>query len=294
MSLTTSNISAGIKDNYEPGFKDEVFHNTFFNFFGPFSDSGGDTHKRWKAHTTGNSSVELYVEDQGQPAAGHQAYVNLAQEYLAFRFLTRVTGHARAALRSQWFNAIEEEQALGNKDLIDLMSTTAMASTYGLEAHIAATGTFGGVSRGSASYIESLVTAINRDLELTDILDMIEQLSDNDRGARPNVIVGPLNQQTRIYQFAAPGGMKVVDNRDAAPNFQQQAVAGMVPIFVPDWTDTVIAMFRKEDVAAIEHQGYLVKDMAPSGDSDVYQTSWMGLILHQRPRLAGKLTGCTA
>jgi hypothetical protein len=296
MSATTGTISEVIKDNYEPGFKDEVFHNTFFNYFGPFVDSGGDTHKRWVAHTTGNSSVELYAEDQGQPGPGNQAYVNLAQAYLAFRFLTRVTGHAEAALRSQKFGVIEEEQTLGNADLVDLMSTTFMASTYGLEAHIAATGTYGGVARGSTTYIESLVTALSREVQLTDLLDMVEQLSDNDRGARPNMIIGPLNQQTRIYQFAAPGGMNVQPrDGDPAPGFLgTQSIVGMAPLFVPDWTDTVLCFLRREHVAAIEHQGYLVKEMAPSGDSKVFQTSWMGLILHQRPKLAGKLTGCTA
>lgn len=295
MSVTTTNLAEGIREQYEPGFIDEVFHNnSLFPVFGPFVPSKGDTHYRWKCHTTGNSSVELYTEDQGQPAAGHQSYVNLAEEFLAFRFLTRVTGHAQAALKSQWFPVLEEEQNLGNADMVDLMTTTFMGSTYGLEAQIAATGTYGGVARGSASYIESLVTALNRDLELTDILDMFEQLSDSDRGSRPNIVLGPLNQQTRIYQMAAPGGMKTVGNDDAAPNFQGQSIAGAMGLFVPDWTDTVLCYLRKEHVVAIEHQPYLVKEMAPSGDSSVYQTSWMGLLLHKRPKQAGKHTGATA
>ena len=39
---------------------------------------------------------------------------------------------------------------------------------------------------------------------------------------------------------------------------------------------------------------FSVKDMGPSGDSDVYQLSWGGQLVCKQPRFQGKLTGVTA
>jgi hypothetical protein len=208
--------------------------------------------------------------------------------------MTQITGHARAALRSRWFGAIEEEQTLGQADLIDLINTTYMASTYGLEAAIAATGSYGGITRGSVTYFESKVTAVNDVLASTDLQDMLEALKDNDIGVVPNLLIGPVNQETNIYRLTPDAGMRVTDYQNPLPNFQNQRVAGMQPAFLGDWTDTVLCFLRREHVHVIQHQPFQVKEMAPSGDSDVTQNSYMGVIVHKRPRLAGKLTGVTA
>jgi len=300
MSVIVSNFNSnlGIQIAYEPGFQQLVWrNNSLLPLFGPAVDTGGGEYIYWHANTSGNSSVEIYSEDQALPAAGNQTYVSLYQAPMAFRFVTRVTGHARAALRKQWFAVIEEEQTLGNADMVDLMTTSFMGSTYGLEAHIAATGAYGGVTRGSSTYIESAVTTVSREVQLTDIMDMVETLSDNDRGQRPNMLLGAVNQQTRMYQFAAPGGMKVQQaGSDPTPGFNPYAmdICGMAGHFLPDWTDATICLLRKEHVVFYEHQPYQIHDQNRSGDSDVLQTSWMGLLLHKFPMFAGKLASCTA
>lgn len=294
MPVTTSTHAEAIREKYEPGFQRTVWrNNSLLPLFGT-SDSGGDTAKRWKLQISGNNSVEIYTEGQGQPTAGNQEYVNCAVDYMAFRFMTSITGHARAALRSNWIVSWDEEQTSGIEDLVDLITTSFMGSTYGLELAIAATGTYAGLTRGSISYFESAVTAVNLPLASTDIQDMLETLKDNDRGKSPNLLIGPVNQETNIYRLAPSAGMRTTDYSDPLPNFQNQRVAGMACAFLPDWTDTVLAFFRREDVETVQHQPYQVKEMAPSGDSDIYQNSWMGVIVHKNPKYAGKLTGVTA
>jgi hypothetical protein len=295
MPGTTSTLSTAIREAYAPGFELTVYRNRgLLPLFAPPIDSGGDTAYRWKINTTGNNSVEIYSEGQGQLAPGNQAYVNAAVDYLAFRFMTQITGHLRAALRSRWFNAIEEEQSLGMEDMIDLINTTYMASTYGLEAAIAATGSYAGLTRGSITYFESAVTAVNDSLALSDIQDMLEGLKDNERGVTPDLLLGPVNQETNIYRLAPEAGMRTTGYENPLPNFQGQRVAGMTPAFLGDWTDTVLCYLRRSDVKVIQHQPFMVKEMAPSGDSDVMQNSYMGIIVHVNPKLAGKNTGVTA
>lgn len=295
MPVTTTTLAEGVREAYSPGFELTLYRNRgLLPVLSPPEDSGGDTAYRWKVNMGGNSSVEIYSEGAAQPAAGNQDYTNIAVDYLAFRFMTQITGHARAALRSKWFNAIEEEQSLGMEDLIDLITTTYMGSTYGLEAAIAATGTYGGLTRGSITYWESLVTAVDNPLASSDIQDMLEGLKDNERGTSPDLLFGPVNQETNIYRLTPVGGMRVTDYANPLPNFQDQRVAGMTPVFLGDWTDTVLCFLSKRHVKVIQHQPFLVKEMAPSGDSDVLQNSYMGIIVHKNPKLAGKLTGCTA
>lgn len=297
MALTTSGLTNNvvIRETYAPGFEEGLYRNNGLLPVLPAPiDSGGDTSYRWKFNTTGNNSVEIYTEGQAQLPAGNQVYADCAVDYLAFRFMTQVTGHARAALRSNWIPAIEEEQTLGLRDLIDLITTTYMASTYGIEAGVAATGSYAGQTRGSITWFESLVTAVNASLALSDIEDMLEAMKDNERGRVPSMLFGPVNQETNIYRLGLTAGMRVGDYSNPLPSFQNQTIGGMRGVFLGDWTNTVLVACRPEHLVVVQHQPYQVKDMSPSGDSDVFQNSYMGVIVVKQPKLCAKLTGVTA
>lgn len=298
MSLTTT-VATGttIQQTYAPGFVEGVYrNNALMPIFGAPVDSGGDEAYRWKINSAGNSSVELYTEDQAQPAIGNQTFVNAAVSYLAFRYMVRITGHARAALRSNWINAIDEEFTLGQQDLIDLITTTYMASTYGIEAAIAATGTYAGITRGSVGYFESTSTAISRALELNDIIDHWETIQNADKGGMPSALICNLNQVTNIWRLGGGPGIKNMDYSDAAPSLYTQTFAGRPIIGMPDFTTTTIATLdlRPGHWVVVEHQPFQVKEMAPSGDSDVTQVSYMGVIVGKNPKCDGKLTSVTA
>lgn len=298
MAVTTSTASEAIRTTYAPGFNEAVYRNpnNMISFFGAPVDSGGDTAYRWKINHSGNSSVEIYSEGQIQPPDGNQGWTNGAVSYLAFRFVTRVTGHARAALRSNWVNAIDEDQTLGVADLVDLITTTYMGSTYGIEAAIAATGTYAGITRGSAAYFESTSTAHSAVLDLDGLINLQEAIRDNDKGGQPGLIICPLNQQSNIWRLGGGGGIKNTGYGDAAEALTRQTFNGIPILAMPDWTDTVIAMLdiRPGHWLTVQHQPFMVHDQGRSADSDVYMTTYMGVIVGKFPRCDGKLTSVTA
>lgn len=293
----TTTGAALIKEIYMPSWIEGVFkNNELLKHFPSPVASGGDTAVRWKVHGGANGSVEVFGEGQAQPSADSQDWYNAAVNFVYFRAMVQLTGHAKDAMKSNWVNGLEEEMTLAKEDITDLITTSYMESTYGLEVAVDATSTYAGITRGSATYFESQETAVSAAVGYSNLIAMYQGLRDNNVGAKPGLILCPWNQYTRIYNISGGPAIRASDSNDIARGYEAISFNGVPVAPLPDMTDTVILFLDMgpEKWAHIVHRDWDVKQMAPSGDSDVYQISYAGILACKNPMKQGKLTGCTA
>ncbi len=152
MALTVTTAANTIREAYEPGFQELVWQNSHFLPLFEKITSMGDTAYRFKANSAGNNSVGTFNEGDANPAAGEQEFSNLALGYTYFWFMVQASGHAKDALRSNWINQFDEEFRLGQSNLVDLMNTTFMSGTNGIETAIDSTSTYCGQARSAAAW----------------------------------------------------------------------------------------------------------------------------------------------
>lgn len=296
--LTTTNAANTIREAYVGGFEEGAFtNNTFLPLFAK-KPSVGDTSYRWKIHDSGNDSVEIFTEGQGQPTAGVQSFQNAAVAWTYFRFMVQITGHAVDALKSRWVDHEDAEVMLGMNDLVDLMTTSFMGSTYGLTLAVDYGSSYAGITRnGSASYFESTETAHNAALTTDALIDLRETCRDNDKGQRgPARWIMSLNQESNLYRLQGPHVISNSNPSDKLPGISSQTIAGEPVYALPDWDDNTIVRVDAGagHIMLVEHRPFSVKPMAPSGDSDIWQFSWAGALPNHLPKYDGKLTGVTA
>ena len=300
MALTTTATEV-IRPVVRAGFTEAVYRNNqLIPIFlgsqggGPI-DSGGDTARRWKINSAGNDSVATYSEGDAAPSSGEQTWVSAAVSYTHFWGMVEITGHARAALRSNYVDAVSEEFALAQKDMVDLITTTYITE---LATAVDSTTAYAGITRGSASYFESAETAVSGLLAETDLEDLMETLMDNDVGAMPGGMQWfmPFNQATNIYRLTGGPATQFIGDADKAPGFLGQSFAGRPMHSIGDMTDTVIYLLDlsmgKWEV--VEHQGFDLIDQGRSGDADLYMITYRGQLVCTDPKTQGKLTGVTA
>jgi hypothetical protein len=299
MATTTTTQAEIIREAVAPGFVKGVYRDEspiplFGAPVGPF----GDTARRWKINSTGNTSTTTYSEGQALDGAGNQGWVSAADPYLAVRYEVEVTGHARAALRSNWVDGISEEFMLGNQDLIDLVARTVQSGTNGLETAVDSTATYAGITRGAATYFESAETAVNGLLATTDGVDLIETMADNDRGANINNMVWlmPWNQYTNMYNLTGGPAAQMIDDKDKVPGYFGQTFARIPVVPVPRQTDTVIMLLdlTPGNFEMVEHQPITVYDQGRSADADLFLITYLFKLVCKNPKMQGKLTGVTA
>tara|TARA_Y100000310_G_scaffold295741_1_gene327377 strand:- start:2639 stop:3544 length:906 start_codon:yes stop_codon:yes gene_type:complete len=301
MALTTSTASEILHDVIAPGFVEGVYRQTapiplFGTPIGPF----GNTSRKWKLNSSGNSSVAVYTEGQPLSGAGVQGWSSASDPYLAVRYEVEATGHAKAALRegARDVDALGEEFILGQKDLVDLVATTIQSGTNGMETAVDATATYATVARGSASWFESAETAVSGLLAVTDGLDLIETMADNDRGSNiaNSVWLMPWNQYTNLYNLQGGPANQNIGDADKVPGYLGQTFARIPVVPVPSMTDTVIMLLDLTfgNWEMIEHQPLMVHDQGRSGDADLYLVTYMFKLVCKNPKMQGKLTGVTA
>jgi hypothetical protein len=307
---TTTQWAAGTAFNYiyAPAYEDAVYHNAFLNMLEKKTQQG-DTHFRFKAHTAGNTNVELFDESTTTPTAVAQTWVNVAVAMLKFRAPIRYTGASRDANRGAalypGLNVIEEEFTQGIQDIIDLQSTTFLGTnaTAGLQTAIDSNTDYGGITRSAATWFQSTETAVGGAIAHSTFMDLRETMKDNDIGSNLMRIICPWNQETRIQNLSgAPGAannsMRIVLDQgggglqlaaaQGSAKFGQADVVG-----VGDLTDTVIFGFGDSPIFYVEHRAFDVRE-TKSGDDDVFQLSVGGSVIVKNPKMHGKLTGCTA
>jgi hypothetical protein len=184
--ITTSTAANSIREAYAPSFEKAVFRNdSLLGLFPPWESppGGGDTAYRWKLNSAGNSSVGVFAENDPLAAAGYQAIVNASVSWLYIRGTLRFTGHALDALGSAWIDQEQEEGTLLMEDIVDLMTTSFMGSTYGIELAVDQTGAYAGITRnGSAAYFESTETAVGGAASYASYVNLQETVRNADKG----------------------------------------------------------------------------------------------------------------
>lgn len=299
MPLTTTTASTTIREAYVGGFEEGAFRNDqFLGLFGEKRPSMGDTAYRWKIHDSGNNSVEIFTEGSGQPTAGVQSFQNAAVSWTYFRGMVQITGHVIDALKSRWIDHQDAEVVLLMNDITDLMTTSFMGATYGLELAVDYGSSYAGITRnGSAGYFEATETAQDARITTDGLIDLQETCRNADKGQKgPAAWIMNLNQESNIYRLQGPHVIQNSNPADKAPGLTRQTFNGEPIYAMPDWSTTVIARIDRNPghIVLVEHRPFSVKNMAPAGDSDIWQFSWAGALPNHNPRFDGKLTGCTA
>jgi hypothetical protein len=300
MAFTASGTYTGaalIRENYVRAWEDAVFlNNQLAPIMPPPEDSGGGTKYGWLVHMSPNNSVEIFTENAIQPAAGNQGWVQCYSPYVYFRGLLQATGHAKDAMRSNWVNGLDEEAVQLTSQIADLWTTTFMGSTYGLQNAILATGSYAGQTRGSITWFEAYTAALSDYISYSTLMTTYRTMRAAERGARPDLILCPWNQKARIYNITGQPAAKYIGPADAAADFDNQSFASTAVMGIADMTTTVIFMLDRSPgyFKNIVHRPWQVKDMGPSGDSDLYQISYAGLLVNRNPIKQAQLTACTA
>ena len=309
--FTAAGSSTGvelIRQFYVPEYTQAVnYNNDLLPLFGEPQDSGGDTAHRWKFHRGGNSSIEVYTEGQGQPAAGSQLWASGAVSYLAFRGMLQVTGHARAAMRSRWVNGLDAEAVLLRDDLVDLITRTYLGSSNnGLEVAVDLTTNYAGLTRSASSYMASYENSVSAEISYSNMATTWQTGQAFDYGARFDCILVPWNQYRRYHAISGQPGMKIFQPGDVGQDLAGLTFAGIPIKPINDMTTTVAIWLdrRPGKWAHMVHSatpegdpapgGWEVKDMGPSGDSDIIQIAYRGHLVCHDPLRQAKMTGLTA
>jgi len=105
-----------------------------------------------------------------------------------------------------------------------------------------------------------------------------------------------MNQETNFARLSGTPYMQNGGPSDKGEHLLGPRFAGRPFIGLPDFTNTVIVALdmRPGHFAMTQQRPWNVKEMAPSGDSDVMQLSWAGIPICKQPKMQGKLTGVTA
>ena len=278
--------------------------------------AAGDTNFRWKINrSTGNSSAEVFVEGQGEPAAGAQTWTEAALAWVYHRVLVQRTGHARDAMKSHYLGeewggdaAMSGEYRGALDDLADLMANTFLGSTNnGIQIAVDSAGTYAGLARATFTDWQSYEEAGAAGALTVAMMDNTwEAVKDNDRGGTVEAIFMPWNQVTNYANLAGVGAttslVRIMTNGEAPKidtGFNESGLSHHnARIYgIHDLTDTEI--LHLSDIAAswlfatirpIER-----KDLAITDDSvDKVQVSTGGTLVCRNPRIQGKVTNLAA
>jgi hypothetical protein len=219
--------------------------------------------------------------------------------------MIEISGHAYDALggtlTTHWFDHVEEESALLREDIVDLIVTSFMGGTYGLEKAIDYGDTYAGITRNSAAgWFESTETAVSASLSTDDMIDLQETVRDNDKGGKPHrngIWLCSLNQESNIYRLGGPHVIHNSNPSDKFPGIYNQRCGGIPVAAFGDWSNTVIMLIDLSagNFATPVIRPFHVLDMGANGDTrGEFQFSWGGALVCKQPRFQGKLTGVTA
>lgn len=298
MAATLTTMATLIKDQFFGPFVQAVYRNNqLFQHFPDFKPMGGGQYYTWKSNSAGNTSTEVFTSGQAQPDAGNQSWVGLQVAPTYIRAMIQIDGIAKDAMQSNYVDGIIEEMSLAMEDIRDLLNTSFMLSTYGLQLSVDDSATYAGQARGSASWFESYVKDLSSAaLSYSDMVDTYEAVRDNDHGGNPNLILTSWNQNTNIFNLSGNQAVKVTTPEDLAKGYTGQTFNGAPIVALGDMDDNDIffltgagkgASRTKWDCVTSRPMG--VKPMAPSGDSDVYQISTGAALINRNPIKDGKI-----
>lgn len=312
MAASTGTLLASeLQRLYGPAALSIFYNDRFLPLFPVEGPRGGDSY-RFRVETSGNNSAATYSEGDALPVAGQVGWQQASFAWTYFRSVVQITGHAQDSAQGtdQGPEQLDYEMMTGAKALRDLMNTTFMAdSATGILGIVDnATTAYGGLSRATYTALQSSVTTVGGALTLPVLNDLYEFLRDNERGARPGLILSPVNQITNYVQLQ----LQVSTNTNVSL-FRKDAGAGAsgvdygylesgvsfcgIPwLGIPDMVDTEIVMMDVSpgNWSLIEHRPFRVDEMAKTDDSMTFQLSASAALVCRAPRQQGKLETVTA
>lgn len=315
-------VGTGIDYRYVDGFVDAVFrNNSLLGMTHPMTGAdvfpdlpAGDTSYRWKLQSAGNTSVAVFTESASQPTPVAQTYVNAAVSYTYFWGWIRVSGHVRDAMRNAQYpqmDLIANEFISTTEDIRDLMNTSFMGSTYGLELAVDYGSAYAGITRnGSAGYFEATETAVSGALTKASLANAMEGAEDNDKGGKISLILCPRNQITNYMAFigtpntsnhnfrASVGDLRGgfdLESTTTSLTFQGVPIVGL-----PDMTNTVwLGLDLRQtpvgpNLGVSTRRQFEIRGPQMAGDDDVWEVSSAAAIICHMPKFCWKNTGVTA
>ena len=179
MTVANTTTHANAIQTIYTGVAEGVFLNSaIYELFGePAPRSNfGDSKYTWGVHSGVNTGVELFTEDTTYPTATYQAVVKAQVSPLWARCPIQVTGILLDVLGNAGnYSALELEMSDAIAQIRDLMTTSFLGSTYGIELAYDYGSSYAGITRnGSASYFEASETAVDAAVELSDYEDLLE------------------------------------------------------------------------------------------------------------------------
>ncbi len=310
-ATTTTLLASELQRLYGPAAYSIFYNDRFLPLFQQVGPRGGDSY-RFRVETGGNGSAATFSEGDALGVAGQVTWQQAVAPWTYFRSIVQITGHSEdsAMGTEQGPEQLDYEMTNGAKALRDLMNTTYMAD--------AATGLLGivdddttayyGLSRATYTTLQSEVNAVGGVLTLAQLQDLYEELRDNERGARPQLILSPFNQITNYVNLQLQVGTSTnisIFRKDAGNGvsgidygYLESGITfcGIPWLGMPDMTDTEIVFLDTSpgNWEYVEHRPFRVTEMAKTDDSTTFQLSAAAALICRAPRQQGKLETVTA
>lgn len=311
-NTTTAAQAIGLK--LQPGAIEALFRNDQLlsvlranGLVEPPASSIFGTAYQWNVHSTGNSSAEQFTEYASAPAAGAQGIVRASLAYAYFWGWIEITGHLRDALKAgAYLPEIPYESERIAYDIAHARNTVYMGTgTNGIQNAIAATGTYAGIARGSATYWESYVDATSAAQSVAAHRTAWRTMTDSAYGGKLTLnLTSPTQASTYAGLVGVAGGTTPairynVDN-GAVPSgldvgFTNLSLFGAPVATVAAFTSSVwlyLDMSQGQMVHAVTRP-FEVMFHSNVGDNELYKASTGGALLHLNPVKCAKRTGLT-
>lgn len=309
-----------LREIYAPAFEDAVFRNNQLlglTYRGnpvipEVPMTGGAI--RFPINYSGNSSAAVFTEGAAAPQPVAQSYLSAAYTPTYFWAWCRVTGHVRDQVRNGAVagsaNPLDNELMASFEDVRDLMNTSFMASTYGLELMVDDGSTNAGIAQGTYTWWAGQVTNHNGALTRAGLLNIHEKARDT-YGGKTDLILTAHNQATNYIQLTgepnaqnssvtAELGLIGGGALDIAPSHMGLSFMGAPIVPLQDWTDTIwlgLDLRRTKtgpNVFQAIARDFDIRGPQMAGDDDVFEVSSARLVGVRRPQLCWKLEDVTA
>jgi len=257
----------------------------------------------------GNTSGQVFTEDQAVPEAGYQQTITAKAEYKALRIFTRLTGHARRQAGAVWDSTnapwlkggtlIDPELAL--QDLLSLweqtfLGTAGSKATYNFYGIVDdATTAYYDLSRTTYARLASLVVAGGSAALTTLLLDSaLQQLYDATYGAKAELIVCSPTQ-ARKYDNVIHTKTTLTERGDMAGGspWEHQPYGGIPVMGIRGLPNSLIWFLSGID----RYWGWANHEAAPGGidilpygvqsDSKITQYEMSGALICKKARAQG-------
>lgn len=324
---TTTTAAHAIRDQFMPGFVRAVWRNMallrLMRAIGAFGlpVKGGyerepnpstvtDDPINWHLNSAGNSAIETFDESTVVGDAGYQEWARATLTVVGHRGIFGVTKILEDALKDggNFPAGFDTEQELLREDIGNAVNDTYLGSgTNGIQNMIAATGTYAGITRGSAAYFESTVDSTSAAQTIAKHKSVHLTMRDAEKGG---MLTLNLTSPTQANTYSSlVGSTTTVNHPQVTALLQSMGGAGAwdVGVYVngmtlhnapiiemPDLTSTIWLYVDTTARAGWFHlvpRPYRTVWHQNEGDGAKYVTSVRSMLGIKNPKLCAKRTG---